>query len=385
MTPFAKNQKNRNATSGKNLSGFLNETIVALSIFQIFLSATIPPLKFLQAPFELILIFLLGLGCSLMKLHRWHVFLFFLFLFVTLGGLVVSGTEAFLVNAKNNAMGIFALIYFSQTSFRSKLVFPIFLITSLLILLNLINPDFVRPLIALTFNFDYNLSRFGGFFLNTHYNAFFMSIALIYYAQMRYSVGVIGLWMVYLTSSKNILVSYLAQLLTILSVSGFVSKYRRKIIVLVLILFGLILFWAVSNYSLILDFINDAVLGNRGNNISLIIILMQLADPAYYTSLLNPFPAPQGYVENIKSTFSSIAFSHDGANEIGYFGLANQCGIFLAVSYLAMLLRNAKYYVVFILLSLFHNNFLFSPIAVYMMIEYSRRITLFRDCGSPDK
>ena len=385
MSLFAKNKKNRNNASGKKLSTFLNETIVALSILQIFLSATIPPLKYLQAPFELLLIFLLGLGCSLIKLYRWHIFLVFLFLFVTLGGLIVSGTEAFLVQAKTNAMAVFALIYFSQTPFRSKLVFPVFLITSLLLILNLINPDFVRPLIAITFNVEYNLSRFGGLFLNTHFNAFFMSIALIYYAHMRYSVGVIGLYMVYLTGSRFILVSYLAQFLTILPVSSSVSKYRQKIITLVLILFGLIIFWVISNYSLILDYLHEAISEKRGNNISLIIILLQLADSAYYTLLLNPFPAPwQGYVESANSTFISIAYSHDGANEIGFFSLANHCGIFLAISYLAMLLKNARYYIVLILASLFHNNFILSPLVVYMVIEYSRRITLLRDLKTHD-
>lgn len=381
MSLFAKNQKNRNATSGRSLITFLNETIVALSILQIFLSSTTPPLKYLQAPFEVILIFLLGLGCSLIKFHRWHIFLFLLFLFVTLGGLAVSGEEMFLVQAKNNAMAVFALIYFSQTPFRSKLVLPVFLITSLLLILNLINPDFVRPLISLTFNEEYNLSRFGGLFLNTHFNAFFMSITLIYYAHIRYSVGLIGLCIIYLTGSRFILVSYLAQLLTILTVSGSVSKSRQKIITLLfLILFGLILFWGALNYSLILDYLHDAIMEKKGNNISLMIILLQLADPAYYTLLLNPFPAPwQGYVESANSILISIAYSHDGANEIGYFSLVNHCGVFLAICYLAMLLKNAKYYIVLTIVSLSHNNFILSPLLIYMMIEYSRRIELLQD------
>lgn len=380
MGLFVKNQENINASNGKNLSIFLNETIVVLSIFQIFLSATIPPLKFLQAPFEIVLIFLLGLGCSLIKLHRWHVWLFLLFLFVTLGGLIVSGTESFLVQAKTNAMGVFALIYFSQTPFRSKLVSPVFLITSLLLVLNFFNPDFVRPLIAVAFNTEYNLSRFGGVFLNTHFNAFFISIVLIYYALMRYSVGVIGLCMLYLTGSRFILVSYLAQLLAVLPIPSSLSKYRKIIFILALILFGLFFFLVVLNYSLILDYLDEAISEKRGNNISLMIILLQLADPAYYTLLLNPFPAPwQGYVESVNTPFTLIAYSHDGANEIGYFNLVNHCGIFLAVTYLIILLRNAKYYAVLILVSLSHNNLILSPLVVYMMIEYSRRITLLRD------
>jgi hypothetical protein len=235
-------------------------------------------------------------------------------------------------------------------------------------------------LIAVAFNTEYNLSRFGGVFLNTHFNAFFISIVLIYYALMRYSVGVIGLCMLYLTGSRFILVSYLAQLLAVLPIPSSLTKYRKIIFILALILFGLFFFLVVLNYSLILDYLDEAISEKRGNNISLMIILLQLADPAYYTLLLNPFPAPwQGYVESVNTPFTLIAYSHDGANEIGYFNLVNHCGIFLAVPYLIILLRNAKYYAVLILVSLSHNNLILSPLVVYMMIEYSRRITLLRD------
>jgi hypothetical protein len=69
----------------------------------------------------------------------------------------------------------------------------------------------------------------------------------------------------------------------------------------------------------------------------------------------------------------------DGGNEIGYFAVFNQCGFFLAIAYLIFLLKNTKHYKTFIILSLLHYTYVLSPIGVYMMVEYSRRIELLRN------
>lgn len=176
----------------KKLSPFLNESIVALSIIQLFLSATIPALKFFQIPVELILMALLLLGCSTVKLDKWQLLLLSILLMVTAFSVVTSDIIIFMSMGKNNIIGVLTLIYFSNVSFKSKLISPVFIVTSLILVISFINPETVSPLIALAINEEFNSSRFGGIFLNAHINAYFMGIILIYYSQLRYIYGLGG-------------------------------------------------------------------------------------------------------------------------------------------------------------------------------------------------
>jgi len=367
----------------KKLSPFLNESIVALSIIQIFLSSTIPSLKVFQIPVELTLIVLLLLGCLSLKLDKWQVFLLSIFLMATTFSFVTLDVISFMTLGKVNILGVLALVYFSNVSFNSKLISPVFIITTLTLVISFINPETMAPLIDITFNTEYNNSRFGGIFLNTHFNAFFMSIALIYYGQWRYAYGLGGLLVIYLSSSSTIMLSYIGQIATTQPVTKFTTRHRKKIIFLISLSVLTILLLIIENYFLILDtiIINSAMQYDKYN--SIIVILAQLSEPVYWKQLLNPFPTLSQYID--ESAYTRFVpkqgndGTHDGANEIGYFSLANQCGIFLAVAYLLMLLKNAKYYAVFILLSLVHFYFILSPIAVYMMVEYSRRIQFLRN------
>jgi hypothetical protein len=366
----------------KKLRPFLNESIVALSIIQMFLASTIPALKVFQIPVELILIALLLLGCSIAKLDKWQAFILSTLLMVTTFSIVTSDVISFMSTGKNNILGVLALVYFSNVSFNSKLIFPVFIITTLLLVVSFINPETMLPLIAITFNDEFNFSRFGGIFLNTHFNAYFMAIALIYYSQWKYRYGLGGLLAIYITGSHTMGLAYTGQIATSLPVTKFTTRHRKKIIIIISLSLLTILLLIVKNYFLILDaiIINSAMQHDKYN--SIITILVQLSEPAYWKQLLNPFPNLSQHMD--ESAYTRVLpkigdGTHDGSNEIGVFGLVNQCGIFLAVTYLLMLLKNAKYYSVFILLSLVHYNFILSPIGVYMMVEYSRRIQLLRN------
>jgi hypothetical protein len=356
-------------TSPHSANSLLHEGIIAFAILQMFLSATIPSLKIFQIPVEILLLGTLVYGCMTIRLDRWQVLLLLVLVFVTTASFLTTDFAIFSVNAKQNSLAVFTLIYFSRVEFKSALIFPIFVISIVFLIINKIYPELLLPFISLTFNEEFNLSRFGGVFLNAHFNAFFLAIALIYYGKKRHLFG-LGASVVYFTASKYVFVSYIANVVMTLPLVRYLAKYRK------LFLFGtgLLISTAVYIFARYADALVEFLslqASAESSHTSLIIILLQLIDPAYYTLLLNPFPS--GTID-VTAAAKVPYGNHDGANEIGFFGLATQSGIFLAVTYLCMLIRHARFYAVFILFTLLHNNYIVAPLAIYMLVTYSREI-----------
>lgn len=357
----------------KKFSSTLNECIVGLSILELFLASTIPMLKIFQAPVELALIFLLFYGCSFLIIKKEDIFLFLLLIFATIFSYIYEDSVNFLITSKNNFLGILTLIYFSSVSFKSKLISPIFLLTTFLIILSIFLPELISPLIGITFNKEFNESRFGGIFFNAHINAYLMGILLIYISRSNFKYGLIGIPILFISGSATMFLSYAGQL-----VWNFLNKpiFNKAIKKIILIFLAALIFIAIEDYVKILEYfyLYNESHGNRYN--SLIVILTQLGETSYYRQLLNPFPSisvqldQDSYTRFIPKIGDSF---HHGANEIGYFGLVNQCGIYLGVGFLVLLLKRARPYSIYILLTLLHYNFILYPIGIYMMIQYSRK------------
>ena len=347
----------------------LLEGIIVLAILQMFLSAMIPSLKTFQIPVEILLLGALVYGCMTIRLDRWQVLLLFVLAFVTTASFFTTDFATFSVNAKQNSLAVFMLIYFSRVKFKSRLIFPAFVISVVLLITNAIYPELLLPFISLTFNEEFNLSRFGGLFLNAHFNAFFLAIALIYYGQKRHLLG-LGAYIVYFTASKFVFVSYVANLVATLPLVRNVARHRKAFLLGTGLLIATGVYMLAQYADTLIEFLILQETAELDHN-SLITIILQLIDPAYYTMLLNPFPS--GTID--VSAAAKVHYNnHGGTNEIGFFSLVTQSGIFLAVTYLCMLIRHARFYAVFILCSLFHNNYILSPLAVYMLVTYSREI-----------
>ena len=262
------------------VSKVLNEGIIALAILQMFLSSTIPTLKVFQIPVEIILLLTLSLACTTVKFDRWQILLLFVFIFSTAVSFTTTELVVFSVNAKQNALGVLSLLYFSKVRFKSKLIFPVVAISVLLMIINRLKPDLMLSFIELSFKDGFNLSRFGGVFLNAHFNAFFLAIALLYYGQLRHLYGV-GAWIIYFTASKFVFVSYIANLLSTLSIVRYFRKYHHSFALTVILLL-LIGTYAFVNYSgMLIEFLIDKNRVVPRYN-SVIVILSQLADPVYY-------------------------------------------------------------------------------------------------------
>lgn len=359
---------------GSRANGLM-ECIVALSVLQMFLAATIPSLKTFQVPVELLLIGLLAYKICTARLLAEHVFLIAVFVFVTLCSFLTLGLDTFLVNTKQNGIGVLSLICFSRIKFNSKLIFPVFVVTSVMILVNRAFPEVMLPFISLTFDVEYNLSTFGGIFLNSHFNAFFLATALIYYGRQRFLYGG-GLLLVFIAASRFIFVSYIANLVcSWLSPRYGVSRKQFFIWGTLVSLVAVLcagMYWSDELTYLLVAWNTD--IGETQN--SLVVIALQLIDPAYYTVLLNFIPS--GAID-VSGAAKLLYLKHDGHNEIGFFSLATQSGLLLGALYLALLLKNAQLYVAFILFSLLHNNFIMSPLCVYMLVTYSSFNALRQD------
>ncbi len=340
----------------------ITECIIILAVIQMFLAHTIPNLKVYQIPVEIILGLSLIYACSLIRFSRLDILLISVFLIVTTASFLITDAMIFLVNMKQNGLAVLSLIYFSKIQHRSKVIFPVFILSLFMLVLNWVYPEVMMPFINLSFTPGYNLSRFGGIFLNAHYNAYFMAIVLIYYSYRNNLYG-LGVIIIYFTAAKTTLISYLANYYSRLPVFETIIKYRA---VVLMILF--ISLYSIIHYrNILIEFFDTDRLS------SLAIILMQLSDPAYYKILLNPFPS--GDI-NVSSNAIAIHKSHGGGSEIGYFDIATQSGIFFGVIYLYILLKFTRYYRVFILVSLLHHQYFYSPLLLYMIMNYSRMIHL---------
>ena len=81
--------------------------------------------------------------------------------------------------------------------------------------------------------------------------------------------------------------------------------------------------------------------------------------------------------------FQTAVFAHDGSLEIGYFQFAIQAGAILGAFYLIILFQSTWYFRVLIGVTLLHNVFIFSPLFIYMITSYSRRIKNSSSSASP--
>ena len=346
------------------LSYFITEGVVALSIIQMFLTATIPSLKVFQPPVEIALLALLVYACTTIKYDRWQVLLLATFVSVTALSLMTTTLPVFMVNAKQNGLAVLTLVYFSKAGHHSRFILPVVVVTLALLGLNKLVPDALGPFIGMAFDPQFNLSRFGGFFLNAHFNAYFLATAFIYYGSKTRFFG-FDLVFLYITGSKYVLVSYLASQASKLGFIRYLTRFR------LLMFLSLVLgvSFLIDNSRELIIFFDSKPFGLSLNSAS--VIIMQLFDPVYYKIFLNPLPAE---LINVSADAAETYSGHSGDIEIGYLYVASQCGVFLGTIYLFMLFRNASYYRIFIFFSLLHVPYIFSPLIIYMMIFYSKDI-----------
>lgn len=339
----------------------MDEMIVLLAMLaQLFFA--IPALKVAQSGAEMVLFVLLIYACTTVRIGVWEAGLLALLAIMTAVSMFINDLAVLLVGVKQFGLAIFSLVYFSRVRFRSRLIMPAFVTSVLLILISRVAPGVVAPLIRISRSPEFNESRFGGLFLNTHYNAYFLAVALVYYG---YRVRLFGLGqvIVFLTGSKFVFVSYATNVAARYRIVRVFTRHPRIVLLLALVV-------AAVLWSRRLDMV---AWFNTTAWMSAYVILSQLFDPQFYRLVLNPLPGDYlAIVNGLKGTYGAVQYT----NEIGFFAMCIQGGLFLTVAYLALLLKHARAYRIFILVSLLHYGFVLSPLIVYMIVTYSREIRL---------
>jgi len=342
--------------------------IVLLSITaQLFYA--IPALKVAQSAAEIILFVVLTYACMTIRFGIWDAALLALLLVMAVISMMINDLAVVLAGVKQFGLAVLCLIYFSRVRFRSRLILPAVIVSVLLILISRVAPAIVSPLIQISRSPEFNESRFGGLFLNTHYNAYFLAVALIYYGY-RVRLSGAGTVIIFLTASKFVFVSYVLNVAARYRVVRIFTRYPRVTLFVTLLVVATL--WA-RRFELIgmLD---------TTEWMSGYVILSQAFDPQFYKLVLNPLPGD--YLAIVNGLQGSYGIAHY-TNEIGFFALCVQGGLFLTVAYLALFLKYARPYRIFILVSLLHYGYVLSPLIVYMIVTYSREIELLTTSRQP--
>jgi len=371
--------------SKNNLFILKNEFIIILSIAQVFFSGIIYPFQFFQRVAEIILIILFSAGIINSRLLKWEIYLFAILILSIFFSFVNFDFIKFLSITKSNLLGILALIYFNKIRFKSRIILPVFFISLSLVVINELHNHYAEELINKLISFssspDFNSSRFGGVFLNAHFNAVFVAIPLIYYSHKRLIYNFFGIYFLKIMASKFAFVAYLFHI-----IECQFSRYFRKVNVLyweifLLLLPIIFLIFFKRNFLHCIDFFNGYT--NNGKALdSLYIIYFQLLHPDYLKIFFNIFP---GVFNHDFPLISVNGILHDGAVEIGFLSLVLQTGTLLGLYYIYFLIKIARSFLPFILITLLHINFVMTPIIIYLLIMYSHEIQLIHGASkSPD-
>ena len=346
----------------------MNELIVFLAMAaQLFFA--IPALKVAQSTVEVVLFVVLIYGGTTIRFGVRESVLLALLAAATVVSMLINDLAVLLVGIKQFGLAVLCLVYFSRVHFRSRLILPAFMLSILLMLISRVAPSAVEPLIQISRSPEFNESRFGGLFLNTHYNAYFLAVALIYYGYRLRLFGT-GYVILFMTGSKFVFVSYLANVAMRYRLVRVLTRHPRIVLIATALL-------GAAIWSRRFDIIGklDTVEWMSGY-----VILSQLFDPKFYHLVLNPFPADYlAIVNGLKGDFGLVQYT----NEIALFAMCVQGGLILTVAYLAELLKYARHYRTFILVSLLHYGFVLSPLIVYMIVTYSREIDVLCEFGGP--
>ena len=324
---------------------------------------------------EIILLLILSLGCYRFKYYnKTEVFLIYVFIFSQIVSYIMNDITVFLLNFKLYAIPILTIIYFSRIKYLSKLIPFIFTLTILLLFVSLIDNTRLYFLIEIASMKQFNLGRFGGVFLNAHFNATFIAIFLYYIGRRYLWRRLAGLYIMLKTGSRFVFVAYLASIILV-SVKNIIP-INNKIIKYILIFLFLILLWMINIYKLnINNFLYDQRLA------SAMVMFWQLNDWQMWEKFIfQLYPNDYSVIVDSYYTFvPKVERIVDGRfsyykNEIGLFSMFVTGGITLASIYLYHISVKSKYLIVLILITLMHVTYILSPLIVYMLITYSREI-----------
>lgn len=339
--------------------------LVPLMIISAILAETV--FKSMQVISELLLLGSLSFLVLNKRLDREDLYILTIYFTINFLSLFYLNPLTFMLNVKQFGLPILSLIYFKKKSFRSAFLNGAFLSCVILLVVQKIIGHFPFPVsqYMTTLKDDFE-GRPLGLFLNYHFSAFFVAVFLIGYT-LKKSVYFVDFVVLFLFGVQTSILSYAGQ-----KIYFFLFKNKNTLSLSTLLAVFLVL---LISLLLIIKIILDA-LDIPENAISGLVIFYQLTDLNTYIRVLNFMPS------DIYDFYKQSLYDYSGTkvsgytaegNEISFIQILIQGGLILGLSFLTFILRNITIYRVFILLSLIHYSYMFSPLIIYTMCYFENR------------
>ena len=328
----------------------------------------------IQIIIESLLFVLLICGLIKIKLSAKDLGLLFLFITTFIIGFVNEDFKKIALIFKIYGLCVLTFVYFQKVCFYPKqLISIIHLINSFLIVHQYITGHFIIPSAWFFGQYqDYANSRPVGLFLTPHASSFFIAIYSLYliFLLRKYLNGLFFFILNLMTGSLTSIVAFFAQIFNNIF---FALNNKFKILK---ILFGfrtqitivaiLILFLSIFKEQF-LEFMK-LIPYSRSN--SLEIILNQFYDYRFFSDIFKLYPRDyQSYLIAQENIFA------DYANEIGIVRVFVECGFLFGSCLIIVLVRDLKFYSIFIFVSLLHYSFVINmPFMLYLMLQYDHNI-----------
>jgi hypothetical protein len=328
----------------------------------------------LQVICELLLWIFLVMGVLQLKFSQQDLLLLFAFGATSAISLLLNKFEVFALDFKIFGLCIFAFVYFRHVHFNPRgFIAALLVLNAILVSYQFITGQSIIPTSYFGYYKTYAEDRPVGLFLIPHATCFFVAICILREVATvhRYARAFVMFVFAMLTQSLTAILALLAQLgMYVLQQSRLARKVLGPVALILVVVVPITLLYVFG--SDLLDASKSTSSYTR--YYSLAILLEQLYDPTYYMGLLTPYPGDyQSYVELQEATLAAVG------NEIGLIKVFVEGGIVLGALTLVLIMRELKYFRVFILVSLLHYSFVVNmPFMLYLMLTYNREIEVAR-------
>jgi hypothetical protein len=354
-----------------DLNKVATSLLVPLMIISAILAETV--FKGLQILSELFLLTSFLILILKNKLDRADIYILVIYFSINFFSIFYLSPKTLMLNLKQFGLPILALIYFKRNLSSSKFLPLAFVLCIILMISQRFLGYFPLPInqYITTLKDDFE-GRPLGLFLNYHFSAFFVAVYLIGFTFNRklYSLDYLVLFFFGVQTS---ILSYAGQ--KIFRFFNFFTYFKSLKKTILLFLTTLYFFLFLIRY--ILDYLDIPEAAISG-----LVIFYQLTDIQTYIRILNLLPS------DIYEFYKQSLYSYTGTkvegylaegNEISFIQIVVQGGLILGLSFLNFILKNVSIYRIFILLSLIHYSYLFSPLIIYTMCFFENKNKKFRD------
>jgi hypothetical protein len=335
----------------------------------------------LQVAIEMILIiYFLFNTITIIAKNNYYLFYFGLLLTFSIISFVSNPFNVFALNTKIYLLGSLSIIYFKYRDFNFLFLKYLMYINIFLLLYQSFFHEYLFSNFIDSFGSTFNSSypRPLGLFLSPHESLNILAIYLLYSIYVS-KKGIFKLLIIYFGEVTYVLFAFLGEYIFLIknkftnTRKNIVLKDTLKNSVYLFVFISFLAFFITIN---IFTYLKDSIVNyewpfllnflDEGRIFGMQVILSQFLDYRTFQQIFTLIPRD----------FNSIqeGFWHFAGNEIMYFQLVQQFGLILFLFYFKLLLKNTKYFTYFIVITLFHYGDIITPLALAMLITYTKKI-----------